>query len=94
MRKANSDDGNVPTPSSPPMTGIPFDDVPQTGLNLRSPLDTLGGANSLHETCPDIGIIYTQNVQGLSGKDRELETLLDTIVELTISQKISAYCIQ
>ena len=28
---------------------------------------------NLNETCPEIGIVYTQNVQGLTGKDKGLE---------------------
>ena len=35
-----------------------------------------------NETCPEIGIVYTQNVQGLTGKDKGLESLVDTIVDL------------
>ena len=35
-----------------------------------------------NETCPKQGIIYLKNVQGLSGKDKRLETLVDPIVDL------------
>ena len=37
-----------------------------------------------NETCPEIGIVYTQNVQGLTGKDKGLESLVDPIVDLMI----------
>ena len=39
-------------------------------------------------------IIYTKNVQGLSGKDKRLESLVDPIVDLMITKGIMAYCIQ
>ena len=47
-----------------------------------------------NETCPKAGIIYTQNVQGLSGKDKRLDSIVDSIVELMITKGIMAYCIQ
>ena len=47
-----------------------------------------------NETCPEIGIIYTKNVQGLTGKDKGLESLVDPIVDLMIRQNIMVYCIQ
>ena len=49
---------------------------------------------SPNETCPKAGIIYTQNVQGLSGKDKRLDSLVDPIVDLVITKGIMAYCIQ
>ena len=49
---------------------------------------------SPNETCPKAGIIYTQNVQGLSGKDKNLDSLIDPIVDLMITKGIMAYCIQ
>ena len=47
-----------------------------------------------NETCPKARIIYTQNVQGLSGKDKRLDSLVDPIVDLVITKGIMAYCIQ
>ena len=49
---------------------------------------------SPNETCPAIGIVYTQNVQGLTGKDKGLESLVDPIVDLMIRHNIMFYCIQ
>ena len=49
---------------------------------------------SPNETCPEIGIIYTQNVQGLTGKEKGLESLVDLIVDLMIKHNIMVYCIQ
>ena len=46
------------------------------------------------ETCPKQGIIYLQNVQGLSGKDKRLEYLVDPIVDLMVAKGILAYCVQ
>ena len=46
------------------------------------------------KTFTKAGIIYTQNVQGLSGKDKRLDSLVDTIVYLMITKDIMAYCIQ
>ena len=46
------------------------------------------------ETCPKQGIIYTQNVQGLSGKDKRLESLVDPIIDLMVNKNILAYCVQ
>ena len=47
-----------------------------------------------NETCPEIGFVYTQNVQGLTGEDRGLESLVDPIVDLMIQDNIMVYCIQ
>ena len=46
------------------------------------------------ETCPNNGIIYTQNVQGLTIKDKTLDSLVDPIVNLMITCNIMVYCIQ
>ena len=46
------------------------------------------------ETCPKQGIIYTQYVQGLSGKDKRLESLVDPIIDLMVDKIILAYCVQ
>ena len=46
------------------------------------------------ETCPKQGIIYTQNVQGLSGKDKRLESLMYPIIDLMVDKNILAYCVQ
>ena len=45
---------------------------------------------SLNETFPKAGIIYTHNVQGLSGKDERLDSLVDPIDELMITKGIMA----
>ena len=47
-----------------------------------------------NETWPEIGIVYTQNVQGLTGKDKGLESLVDPIVDLIIKDNNMVYCIQ
>ena len=47
-----------------------------------------------NETCPKQGIIYTQNVQGLSGKDKRLESLVNPIIDLMVNKNILAYCVQ
>ena len=49
---------------------------------------------SPNETCPTHGTIYTQNVQVLTGKDKRLESLVDPLVDLMITNKIMVYCIQ
>ena len=46
------------------------------------------------ETFPKQGIIYTQNVQGLSGRDKRLESLVDPIIDLMVDKNILAYCVQ
>ena len=47
-----------------------------------------------NETCPKQVIIYSQNVQGLSGKDKRLESLVDPIIDLMVDKNILAYCVQ
>ena len=47
-----------------------------------------------NETCPKQVIIYSQNVQGLSGKDKRLESLVDPIVDLVVAKGILAYCVR
>ena len=46
------------------------------------------------ETCSKQGIIYTQNVQGLSGKDKRLESLVDPIIDLMVDKNKLACCVQ
>ena len=46
------------------------------------------------ETCPKQGIIYSQNVQGLSGEDKRLESFVDLIIDLMVDKSILAYCVQ
>ena len=45
------------------------------------------------ETCPRIGVIFTQNTKGLSGKDSKLESLLDPLIEIMISNGFMIYCV-
>ena len=47
-----------------------------------------------NETCPEMGIFYTHNVKGRTGKDKGLESLVDPIVDLMIKHNIMVYCIQ
>ena len=61
----------------------------QTRRSLLSSRD-----KSPNENCPKAGIIYTQNVQGLSGKNKNIDSLIDNIVYLMITKGIMAYCIQ
>ena len=49
---------------------------------------------SPNETCPTHRTIYTQNVQGITGKDKILESLVNTLVDLMITNNIMVYCIQ
>ena len=46
------------------------------------------------ETCPSRGVIFTQNILGFSGKDKGLESLMDPLVEIMISNGIMIYCVQ
>ena len=50
--------------------------------------------SSPNETCPEIGIVSTKNVQGLTGKDKVLESLVDILVDLMIKHNMMVYCIQ
>ena len=65
-----------------------------TRPGLPRPLLSTDSKRNPNETCPEIGIVYTQNVQGLTGKDKGLESLVDPIVYLMIKDKIMVYCIQ
>ena len=49
---------------------------------------------SPNETFPANGTIYTQNLQGIIGKDKRLESLVDPLVDLMINNNIMVYCIQ
>ena len=44
-----------------------------TGPGLPRHLLSTDSESITNETFPDIGIVYTQNVQGLTGKDKVLE---------------------
>ena len=46
------------------------------------------------ETCLCTDVIYTQNVNGLSGKYKQTESLLDPLVDIMISKEIITYCVQ
>ena len=65
-----------------------------TRPGLPRPLLSTDSKRNPNETCPEIGIIYTQNVQGLTGKEKGLESLVDPIVDLMIKENIVVYCIQ
>ena len=38
--------------------------------------------------------LHTKNVQVLTGKDKKLDSLVDTIVDLMIARNIMVYCIE
>ena len=46
------------------------------------------------ETFLSGNVIYTQNVNGISGKEKHLESLLDPLVDIMISKEITPYCVQ
>ena len=46
---------------------------------------------SHNETCPTNGTIYTQTVQGLTSKEKILESLVYPLVDLMINNKIMVY---
>ena len=46
------------------------------------------------ETCPRTGVIFTQNIQGLSRKDMKLESLLEPLIEIMIYNGVMIYCVQ
>ena len=54
----------------------------------------LNSEKSPNETCPTHGTIYMQNLQGLTGKDKRLDSLVDPLVDLMITNNIMVYCIQ
>ena len=46
------------------------------------------------ETCPCRVVIYTQNVNELSRKYKQLESLLDPLLDIMILKEIMTYCLQ
>ena len=46
------------------------------------------------ETWPCRGVIYTHNVNGMSVKDKKLESLLDPLIDTTILKGIMTYCVK
>ena len=46
------------------------------------------------KTCPSRGVIYNNNINGLSGKDRNLYFLLDPLIEIMITKGGMVYCVQ
>ena len=65
-----------------------------TRPGLPRHLLSIDSKRNANETWPKIGIVYTQNVQGLIGKDKGLESLVNPIVDLMIKDNIMVYCIQ
>ena len=47
-----------------------------------------------NETCPRTGVIFTHNIQGLSGKGRKLDSLLDLLIDMIIYIGFMIYCVQ
>ena len=47
-----------------------------------------------NETYPSRGVIYNQNIKGLSGKDKNLDSLLDPLIDITITKGIMVYHVQ
>ena len=56
-----------------------------TRTGLPRHLLSTDSERSPNETCPEIGIVCTQNLQGLTGKDKGLESLVGPIVDLITS---------
>ena len=50
--------------------------------------------NSTNEIWTTHRIIYTQNAQGITGKDNILDSLVDPLVDLMLTNNIMVYCIQ
>ena len=46
------------------------------------------------ETCQSRGVIYNQNINGLPGKDRNLDSLLDPLIDTMITKGVMVYCVQ
>ena len=46
------------------------------------------------KTFPSRGVIYNQNINGLSGKDKNLDSLLDPMVDIMITKGVMVYCVQ
>ena len=79
------------TPASSSMQYINMNDVTRDGPTCRALFQN--SVEGLNETCPHRGIIYTQNVQSLSGKDRRQGSLIDPIIDLMITESITIYIV-
>ena len=66
--------------------------ITRIGLFCRSLFPN--SEKSPNETYSANGTIYSQNVQGLTGKDNRLEYLVDPTVDLKINNNIMVYWIQ
>ena len=78
-------------------TLLPMDNFKDTCVSRYGPTPHLLRKNSKKgpdETCPCRGVIYTQNVNRLSGKEKQLESLLGPLVDTMISKGIMTYCVQ
>ena len=40
------------------------------------------------------GVICNQNINGLSGKDKKLDSLLDPLIDIMITKVVMVYCVQ
>ena len=47
-----------------------------------------------YETCPSRDVIYNQNINGLSGKNKNLDSLLDPLIDIMITKGVMVYCAQ
>ena len=47
-----------------------------------------------NETCPSRSVIYNQNINGLSGKDKNLDLLLDPLIDIMITKGVMVYFVQ
>ena len=63
-------------------------DGPTPHLSCRN--DKVG----LNETCPIRGVVCNQNINGLSGKDKNLDSLLESLIDIMITKGVMVYCVQ
>ena len=47
-----------------------------------------------NEICPSRGVVYNKNINGLSGKDKNLDSLLEPQIDITITKGVMVYCVQ
>ena len=81
----------------PDMPILPSDDATKTStMRIGPSCNSLfpNSEKSPNETCPTHRTIYTQNMQVLNGKDKRLDSLVDPLVGLMITNNIMVYCIQ
>ena len=80
--------------NKPPLPSYNFKDAHVSTYWLNPHLLSKNSKKGPDEIFPCRSVIYTQNVNDLPGKDKQLESMLYPLVDIMISKEIMTYCVK